>query len=282
MPTLKTSLVALFALAALALALTLTLRAPERATPQPALQSEDTIDAMPAPAIQPPEVKPRNLDPDDFRKRAEGATRWTIPASNRIGGIDSTALAPNPEAWVNTLTPEDRPAARAFLDRYGDAYTFNSKAELAWLIEAGFPSLEEVVEYRRLADSLRGCASSTPPCQSSKVAVLIADEGFERLASARTISAENASEVVSARVQITGALRQARQQPSMLFALHVTAASAAIRDVPYEQEAALGLAYACGDLRRQQGDVAVATALRMLTDSPNRLCGAPFLPNLFQ
>ena len=223
---------------------------------------------------------PRVVRPMQVGDAAESATRWTIRPENRIGGVESTQLASSPEAWLLTLTDDEQVTARAFLERYGDAYAFTSKAELAWLIEAGFPSIEEVVAFRKLPESVRDCVQPGQRCASSKVAVLVADEAFEQLLSnSLELPDEN---IVKARVRLASGMLAAGGRHSSLFALRVRAASADVRGVPYERSVALDLSAACGDFRLGTRGNSLWAALQMIerSDDPIGPCGprAPARP----
>jgi hypothetical protein len=89
--------------------------------------------------------------PDDWIRRAQESVYWSIPEALRIpGGPSRVRLADSPQAWLKSLPSSQQPAAEAFLRRNERAYAFSSKAEQVWLIENGFPSLEEVAYFAGL------------------------------------------------------------------------------------------------------------------------------------
>lgn len=125
---------------------------------------------------------------------ADGSVTWPIPLSLRLpGGPIEVTLADSPEEWLLTLPVTQQPVAQAFLERNAKAYAFESKAEQAWLIENGFPSLEEVAFFAGLARdatcirtaqeieaSMR--ASEAPrPCAHPKLAALSVDAQIREL-----------------------------------------------------------------------------------------------------
>lgn len=123
------------------------------------------------------------LEEDDWVTRAERAVRWPIPEGLRLpGGPVDVALASTPEAWLLTLPLEQQPAAQAFLERNAEAYAFTSKAEQAWMIDNGFPSLEEAAFFAGLPRS-QTCEKSVDdirlglsrPCSNPKLAALSSD-----------------------------------------------------------------------------------------------------------
>lgn len=128
----------------------------------------------------------------DWVERANRSETWPLPVALRLpGGPAEVALAASPEEWVQRLPERQQALARTFLARNDDAYAFSSKAELAWLIENGFPALEEVVYFASLPReatcvqtiaSLRAGAADTgapPPCPNPKMAMLSADAQIE-------------------------------------------------------------------------------------------------------
>lgn len=207
------------------------------------------------------------------RALPEAAQHWEIPAANRVAGVESTSLASSPQEWLLTIPASDREVAGAFLERYADAYAFSSKEELAWMIDAGFPALEEVVAFRKLDSQVRSCILPGNRCTSSKVAALVADEAFETLAGLNDDDISDAEKAALSRLRLAGAFEQTAKSPSMLFALRVRASSAAARGFPEERDIALDLAWACGDYRSPIVGGSVYTALSMLNSRPSDACG---------
>jgi len=127
---------------------------------------------------------------DDWMARAEGSSRWPIPEGSRLpGGPVDAVLADNPEEWLLKLPLAQQPAAQIFLERNAEAYAFTTKAEQAWMIENGFPTLEEAAFFAGLPRS-QTCGLSVDeirlglsrPCLNPKLAALSADVYLREIA----------------------------------------------------------------------------------------------------
>jgi hypothetical protein len=218
---------------------------------------------------------------DAFLARVRASDTWPLPAGNRIAGVTETRLADSPEAWLATLPLEDQPVAAAFLQRYAGAYGFQSREELAWMIEAGFPALEEVVAMRRMGSEARECIQPGRRCASTKLATLIADAGVEALQALEADPAADEGDKARARILIAGGLGAYPADPAaprapVLFALQVQAAAAPLMGSPEEAGVALALARVCGDYRMPDPPPELQSAVRMLSPggSPGMICGA--------
>ncbi len=225
---------------------------------------------------------PATLDRREaFLARVATADTWPLPAGNRIAGVAETRLAESPEAWLASLPLADQPVAAAFLERHAAAYRFRSREEQAWMIEAGYPALEEVVAMRRLPDDARACIQPGRHCATAKLAALIADEGVEALRALEADPRADEADKARARFAIAGGLRARPADPAgprapLLFALQVEALAAITLGQPEDAEVALALARVCGDYRMPDAPLAVQATVRMLAQggSPAALCGA--------
>ncbi len=218
---------------------------------------------------------------DAFLARVRASDTWPLPAGNRIAGVTETRLADSPEAWLATLPIEDQPVAAAFLQRYAGAYGFQSREELAWMIEAGFPALEEVVAMRRMGEDAYDCIQPGRHCASPKLAALIADAGVERLQALEADPGADEADRARARILIAGGVNPFPADPAaapapVLFRLQVQAAAAPLLGAPEQADIAIALARVCGDYRMPDATPELQAAVAMLAPggSTSLVCGA--------
>lgn len=108
----------------------------------------------------------------DLRTAVRDATVWPLPADARLPGAGDSRLSDSLEDWIAALPAADQERARLYAARYAPAYEIADKAVQAWLLERGFPSLEEFAAFDYARD-----AASCPPrsCANPKIAALSAD-----------------------------------------------------------------------------------------------------------
>lgn len=108
----------------------------------------------------------------DLRTAVRDATAWPLPAEARLPGVGDSRLSASLEDWIASLPAADQERARGYAARYAPAYEIGDKAVQAWLLERGFPSLEEFAAFDYARD-----AASCPPrsCANPKIAALSAD-----------------------------------------------------------------------------------------------------------
>lgn len=146
---------------------------------------DSTPSATASPSIS---VRPALNEANDRKARIGRSRVWPIPHALRLpGGPSEFFLADTPEAWLLSLPRALQPTAQAFLERNSEAYEFSSKAEQVWLVENGFPTLEEAAFFAGLPRSAtcavgleeikQSAAGSIdiPPCSHPKLAALSAD-----------------------------------------------------------------------------------------------------------
>lgn len=255
--------------------------APVAAAPTPA----DTREP-PAPRLSVP-TRERN---EDWRARIASADRWTLPAGNRLPGVHDALLTGDIDAWIASLPPDRQQAAREFVARNALAYQIENKAQQAWMLDRGFPALEEFAAFDFDAhtadcDALR--------CSNAKVAALAADHLLTRVeallppgTSAALETPDIASQLTPEQLRELGLamssardyLARASANGSHLFHAHLQARLAGLMgDV---EGAELGYAYAaaCGDSRAASlghGQLRAALTFAMLSNA-HQPCGDLF------
>jgi hypothetical protein len=119
-----------------------------------------------------PASTPARKAPIDLHHAVSDATMWPLPADARLPGFAGSRLAPSLDDWIATLPAADQERARRYTARYAPAYEIGDKAVQAWLLDRGFPSLEEFAAFDYARDAA-GCPASD--CANPKIAALSAD-----------------------------------------------------------------------------------------------------------
>jgi hypothetical protein len=114
--------------------------------------------------------------PRDLVGAVRSADRWPVKA--QVPGVESSRLSTSLEDWILSLPADRQDAARRFAARYAPAYDVDDKAVQAWMLEMGFPSLEEFAAF----DYGRDTATCSPrACRDPNVAALSSDHLIERM-----------------------------------------------------------------------------------------------------
>ena len=257
-------------------------------------------------------VHSEHLSPlDEYLRKVDASTHWGLPIDNRIGGVATVKLVASTEEWLRNLPPAQRIGAEAFLSRNRGAYAFSTREEHAWLIDHGFPALEEVAYFQGLPEGERNCEQDR--CRSGKFAALVIDEQLAMVARGSegidlggrslaeyVFSPANDSpqvrELLGRLAKIDVATVRGARGGSLLFglALHERQALLIGGDSPRGRRnaaVASALRAACGDARppdRQYGADAEQARVAMLmlggipTMRQGQICGRPAgAPNFY-
>jgi hypothetical protein len=230
----------------------------------------------------------------DLEREVARSNRWSLARAGHLPGVESSVLGDNLEQWILSLPAERQQAARAFAARYAPAYEIDHKAIQAWLLEMGFPSMEEVAAFDFDVHA-KGC--SPIECRNAKVAALAADHFLQQMESlAATLPAADAGNTGLA-ARLNAAQREtmggyysnvlsyaglAKDSGNVLFAAYLRARVEELMGA--EQNAAVirNFIYACGDQRIAQGAMGDAGAGLMLSLAYGSPChhapGRPLFP----
>jgi hypothetical protein len=259
-----------------------------RTTPA-AMDTQPPARAEPSTPESPPTSAQRS--PRSLAEQVQGRATWPLPAGLRLPGVRESTLADDLEGWLQTLPPEQRETARAFAGRYGVAYEFSSRAEQAWLLQHGYPSLEEVVAFD--AERMMAACGSVN-CQDPKISALAADFALNRIDERlQTFYAGRAwpedpysglndgqrATLMQDYFQVLGYTRHARENGSQFFAAHLSARLDRLSGRSEMAEMAEVFLSVCGDPRIAVSGVARANAQNLLQVVPGNPCGwAPGRP----
>lgn len=259
-----------------------------------AVQStEPTRAASAAPTSQP---MPRTsaLPAVDLEREVERSNRWSLARAGHLPGVESSVLTDNLEQWILSLPAERQQAARAFAARYAPAYEIDHKAIQAWLLEMGFPSMEEVAAFNYDVHA-KGC--SPFECRNGKVAALAADHFLQQMESlVATLPAADAGSPGLAE-RLNAAQREtmggyysnvlsyaglAKDSGNVLFAAYLRARVEEVMGAGQNAVVIRNFISACGDQRIAQGPLGDAGAGLMLSLSYGSPChyatGRPQFP----
>lgn len=116
--------------------------------------------------------------PVDLLEEVSGNLVWRFPRAPHLPSVEYSTLSDTLEQWIQSLPAHKQALARQFAERYGPAYDSDHKAIQAWMLDMGFPSLEEVVAFDYDVHA-RDCSSQE--CRNPKVAALSADHFIQQL-----------------------------------------------------------------------------------------------------
>lgn len=249
----------------------------------------ESVSEQAAPASQAAQRKPVASDAHatDVATAARNRPDWPLPADVRLPGIGSSRLADDLESWIASLAAgQDK--ARGFSARYAPAYALGSRAEQAWMLEQGFPSLEEVAAFDYVRDA-RDCPSSQ--CRNPKIAALAADHFIQQMQHDLPPPAQRGADVgelldEAARSRVMHAYREAgsyaeqvRQCGNAIFAAYLDAEREQSLGYTAQAEANRLFIAACGDPRGGLDPAQVAAAMSLLRNAQGSPCtGRPLLP----
>jgi hypothetical protein len=114
----------------------------------------------------------------ELRQRAQNQDRWPLGTSGRLPGVTSSLLGNSIETWILSLPIAKQDAARRFADRYAPAYEIRDKSVQAWMLDNGFPSLEEFAAFD-LERHTNGCGPLE--CRNPKIAALASDHYIDQM-----------------------------------------------------------------------------------------------------
>lgn len=236
----------------------------------------------------------------EFSTRVRQNTYWQLPFDNRVPGVESVKLVDSLDEWLAGLPPSERLAAEDFVRRNGVALHFETREQQAWLLDRGFPALEEFVAYQRLAESeRRSCIpGGGEVCRNEKLAYLSADsllaeaESMIATASAQDgslSSSETADALLQKKLsEARAAIGLARGEKSMLYRMHLllrlnqldSGIYTEVETARLQSASALAIANFCGDRRMAvpggSESTAASTTLQLLSASvnvPMTVCG---------
>lgn len=227
--------------------------------------------------------------------RVARADDWPLPAGNRVPGVNTATLADDEHAWLESLPEASRAAAARFLERNGSAYAFDNRSVHAWLLDHGFPALEEVAAFEE--SNLRDACNEIQ-CVNGKVAALIADETIARIEQmvpawvfdlrqpASPSAGMNEAERIAlgrSMVEARAYISHARFKGSMLYAAYLEERLERAMGQPDRAASARALIAGCGDRRMYSvvdwQDVANARHMIGLLPYGPTMCGKrPGLP----
>lgn len=227
----------------------------------------------------------------EFANRVRQNAYWQLPFDNRVPGVDSVKLVDSTEEWLAGLPAAERLEAEAFVRRNGVAFQFETREQQAWLLDRGFPALEEFVAYTRLPESeRRPCTpGSGQVCRNEKLAYLATDallaEAELLLANAKTSEGSLEStkstdeQTVQKLAQVRAALGLLNGEKSMLYRMHLISRLNQLDAGIYtdaetarvQAASALAIARFCGDSRvvvsDNQASIAASATLQLLPTS---------------
>lgn len=189
------------------------------------------------------------------------------------------------DAWLQSIPADKRHIASAFAQRYPDAYRFTSKEQQAWMLQHGFPTLEDVVAFQ---ESPTPCPLEN--CTNSKLASLHADlaigELSQRLASLGIMGSDSLdlsgtpeaarTEVLRDMSRANDYIRRARDNGSVLFAAYLSERLARTKGDQIAATDARAFLAACGDQRILDADSVVVGIMRRAlnqVEGGRRVCG---------
>ena len=254
----------------------------------------------PAPAASRPQNLVSGAGDRAFSQRVRTNAYWALPFDNRVPGVEAVRLVDSLDEWLANLPPTDRLAAEQFVGRNGVAFHFESREQQAWLLDRGFPALEEFLAYQKLPEAdRRACMhGGGQVCRNEKLAYLAADALLAE-AEALTSSAPaggagldgsaEADQVLEEKLMAArSSINVARGSKSMLYRMHLLARlneldrgiHTAAQAAEFESASARAIARFCGDSRvAVDGDTqsnAAATTLQVIgaaVSVPESTCG---------
>ncbi len=234
----------------------------------------------------------RATRPVDLRDAVRDVALWPLPADAHLPGVTRSRLSSSLEDWIAGLPAADQERARRYAARYSPAYEIDDKAVQAWLLDRGFPSIEEFAAF----DYARDAAGCTPQnCANPKIAALSADHFIAQLEQALPPAGAGGDRVLGG---LDDAARRAAAQSYLQAGLYVDRVRksgnvlfAAYLDLRREQafghDARAGanrlFIAACGDtrMRLDQGQATLAAALlQNAYGSPCNNVGKPAFPSV--
>lgn len=255
--------------------------APVASEDGPAIPSPDATESSPSGGAS----VPLSVARPSLKEQVDGRVSWPLPAGLQLPGVTHATLAGTLEEWIASLPPDQRARARAFATRYGNGYAFDSPEQQAWMLQHGYPSLEEVVAFD--FESMTAQCDRIF-CANPKVSALAADEALNRFEESLLewhdvavmpsdpmagLDEGQRMALFTHLVDATSYTRRAREGGSLFFAAQLTAREARLRGNLSEAEATEGFLSACGDKRIQASDAARMSAIHVLSNLPGSPCG---------
>jgi hypothetical protein len=233
----------------------------------------------------------------DLVEQVELVEYWTLPPSAHLPGVESSHLSNTLADWILSLPIDKQDAARQFAARYAPAYEIDHKAIQAWMLDMGFPSLEEVAVFD-INLHARDC--SRIDCKNPKIAALAADHFVQQMERLVPASATESTERVAIQELMSSAQNEAftaalgeaqmyvnrvKESGNVVVAAYLQARVEQLMGMPESAGWARSFAAACGDRRARTGsstDMALGRALlTMAHGSPCNLGpGRPLFPHV--
>jgi hypothetical protein len=240
-----------------------------------------------AAARQPASPPPRTTD---LHAAVRDLAAWPLPRDARLQGVGESRLADSLEQWLATLPAAKQDEARRYAARYAPAYEVDDKAVQAWLLDMGFPSLEEFAAFDYARDAA-ACPATT--CSNPKVAALASDhfiaqmeqalpppaaDGSRRLDGLDEAGRRAASQAYVQAGMYTDRLRQSGQ---VLFAAYLDARREQALGHGARAAASRLFIAACGDRRMSLDADQTGLAMALLQNAHGSPCnnvGKPAFP----
>ena len=230
--------------------------------------------------------------PTDLRVAVRDLSYWPLPGDAQLRGVSRSRLADSLEGWIGGLPAPDQERARQFAARYAPAYDISDKAVQAWLLEMGFPSLEEFAAFDYTRDAADCPAQS---CNRPKVAALSADHFITQMeqllppAAAGDVSAVDALSEADRQSAMQSYVKaglytdRLRQSGQVLVAAYLEMRREQVLGHSSRASASQLFIAACGDPRMDAGAASVSLATAVLQHahgSPCNRAGKPQFPAL--
>lgn len=218
-------------------------------------------------------------------EQVAGRVSWSIPPHLQLPGITHSTLAGNLEEWLASLPPDQQGRARDFAARYAVGYAFESPEQQAWMLQHGYPSLEEVIAFDFHAMTAQ---CDRVHCTHPKISALAADESLNRVEEAllewhgvtempaeplQGLDAEQQGALFMNLVNAVSYTDHAREHGSRFFAAQLEARKMRLTGDLRSAQVIEAYLSACGDPRFQPREPDALPALVMITIIPGNPCG---------
>jgi hypothetical protein len=245
------------------------------------------VDTAPIPGATGGDTPPAGLDArvPPLSEQVAGRVSWPLPPGLQVPGVTHSTLARNLEEWLESLPPDQRARARDFATRYAVGYSFESPEQQAWMLQHGYPALEEVVAFDFEAMTAQ---CDRVFCTDPKISALAADESLNRAEEAllewhgvtempaspmEGLDVEQQRTLFMNLFNATSYTRHARELGSRFFAAQLEARERRLKGDVRSAQVIEAYLSACGDPRFQaQGQDQLPSAV-MISIIPGNPCG---------
>lgn len=239
-------------------------------------------------AVRQPTAAPAR--PTDLHAAVRDLGAWPLPRDARLQGVSESRLSDSLENWIAALPAARQDEARRYAARYAPAYEVDDKAVQAWLLEMGFPSLEEFAAFDYARDAA-ACPATT--CSNPKIAALASDHFIAQMEQAMPPPAADGSRSLDgldeagrraasqAYVQAGMYTDRLRQSGQVLFAAYLDARREQALGHGGRAAASRLFIAACGDRRMSLDADQTGLAMALLQNAHGSPCnnvGKPAFP----